>query len=170
MADSTPTPPNAVDPGYTTTEFWQTLLFHLIAATVALGSLFGVHFNLNGLQSIVPAVAIVAAAFVQAAYSRSRATVKAAASAAAVLSESNPSTHVSNGSSAQVDGERADRTISVAHNEQSTTSTEIVPHLVERPPPDSAEAMMNQSKVLADIRVLLRRIYQEVMAIQEPPA
>jgi hypothetical protein len=74
--------PGAVDPGYTTTEFWQTLLVNLVACGVAIGSLFSNHFNLNGLNAIVPSVAVVAAAISQSFYSHSRSKVKAAAQAA----------------------------------------------------------------------------------------
>lgn len=75
--------PGEVKPGWTTTEFWQTLLVHAIAAIVALGTVLHTHFNLNGLQAIVPAVALFASAVAQSVYNRSRATVKASAQAAA---------------------------------------------------------------------------------------
>jgi DMSO reductase anchor subunit len=75
-------PPGAVKPGWTTTEFWQTVIVHLIAAIVALGTVFHTHFNLNGLQAIVLAVALVASAVAQSVYSHSRATVKSSAQAA----------------------------------------------------------------------------------------
>lgn len=75
--------PGEVKPGWTTTEFWQTLLVHAIAAIVALGTVLHTHFNLNGLQAIVPAVALFASAIAQSVYNRSRATVKASAQAAA---------------------------------------------------------------------------------------
>jgi hypothetical protein len=71
-----------VKPGWTTTEFWTTRLIHVIAAVVALGTVFHTHFNLNGLQAIVPAIALVAAALAQSVYSHSRATVKSSAQAA----------------------------------------------------------------------------------------
>lgn len=75
--------PGEVKPGWTTTEFWQTLLVHAIAAIVALGTVLHTHFNLNGLQAIVPAIALFASAVAQSVYNRSRATVKASAQAAA---------------------------------------------------------------------------------------
>lgn len=75
--------PGDIKPGWTTTEFWQTLLVHAIAAFVALGTVFHTHFNLNGLQAIVPAVALFASAVAQSVYNRSRATVKASAQTAA---------------------------------------------------------------------------------------
>jgi hypothetical protein len=75
-------PPGDVKPGWTTSEFWQTLLVHFIAAVVALGTVFHTHFNLNGLQAIVPAVAVMASAVAQSVYSHSRATVKSSAQSA----------------------------------------------------------------------------------------
>jgi hypothetical protein len=74
--------PGAVDPGYTTTEFWQTVFVHLVAAVVALGTVFNPRFSLNGAQAIIPALAVGASAVAQLFYSRSRATVKAAAQSA----------------------------------------------------------------------------------------
>jgi hypothetical protein len=74
--------PGQVKPGWTTTEFWQTVFVHLIAAVVALGTVIHTNFNLNGLQAIVPAIALVASAIAQSVYSHSRATVKASAQAA----------------------------------------------------------------------------------------
>jgi DMSO reductase anchor subunit len=75
--------PGEVKPGWTTTEFWQTMIVHLIAAVIALGTVFHTNFNLNGLQAIVPAVAVIASAIAQSMYSHSRASVKSAAQAAA---------------------------------------------------------------------------------------
>jgi hypothetical protein len=77
------TPAGTVKPGWTTTEFWQTSLVTLIAAAVALGSVIKPGFNLRGLQAIVPAIALIAAAIAQGFYSHSRSTVKAAAQVAA---------------------------------------------------------------------------------------
>jgi hypothetical protein len=74
--------PGQVKPGWTTTEFWQTVFVHAIAAVVALGTVIHTNFNLNGLQAIVPAIALVASAIAQSVYSHSRATVKASAQAA----------------------------------------------------------------------------------------
>lgn len=74
--------PGEVKPGWTTTEFWQTVFVHAIAAVVALGTVFHTNFNLNGLQAIVPAVALVASAIAQSVYSHSRATVKSSAQVA----------------------------------------------------------------------------------------
>jgi len=74
--------PGDVKPGWTTSEFWQTVFVHAIAAVVALGTVFHTHFNLNGLQAIVPAIAIFASAVAQSVYSHSRATVKSSAQAA----------------------------------------------------------------------------------------
>jgi hypothetical protein len=74
--------PGAVDPGYTTTEFWQTLLLHVIAGVVAIGTLISNNFKLNGVQAVVPSAAVVAAAIGQVFYSMSRAKVKSAAQTA----------------------------------------------------------------------------------------
>src|SRR5258708_12356785 len=79
--------PGEVKPGWTTTEFWQTLLVQAIAPFVTLGTVFHTHFRLNGLQAVVPAVATFAAAVAQSVYSHSRATVKAAAQTAGVMSQ-----------------------------------------------------------------------------------
>lgn len=82
-------PPGAVKPGWTTTEFWQTLIVHAIAAVVALGTVFHTHFNLNGLQAVVPSVALVASALAQSVYNHSRATVKSSAQAAGASAASH---------------------------------------------------------------------------------
>jgi hypothetical protein len=97
--------PGAVDPGYTTTEFWQTLFVHLVAATVALGTVFNSRFNLDGAQAIIPALALAASAVAQLFYSRSRATVKAAAQEASSTVATAAITSgavASNGASSQV--------------------------------------------------------------------
>jgi hypothetical protein len=80
--------PGAVDPGYTTTEFWQTVFVNVIASGVAVGSLFSNNFNLDGLNAIVPSVAVAAAAASQIFYNHSRAKVKAAAQSATAQVES----------------------------------------------------------------------------------
>jgi hypothetical protein len=90
-------PPGAVKPGWTTTEFWQTLIVHVIAAVVALGTVLHTHFNLNGLQAIVPSVALVASAIAQGVYSHSRATVKSSAQAALASAATHQSTTASLG-------------------------------------------------------------------------
>lgn len=74
--------PGAVDPGYTTTEFWQTLIVQALSIAVVAASLAGTNLKLDGVQAVVPSVAVVAAAIAQAFYSHSRAQVKAAAQAA----------------------------------------------------------------------------------------
>ncbi len=80
--------PGAVNPGYTTTEFWQTVFVNVIASGVAVGSLFSNNFNLDGLNAIVPSVAVAAAAASQIFYNHSRAKVKAAAQGATAQVES----------------------------------------------------------------------------------
>ncbi len=77
-------PPGAVRPGWTTSGFWQTLLVHMIAAVITLGTVFHAHFNLNGLQAIVPSIAVLSSAVAQSMYSHSRATVKIIGQAAAI--------------------------------------------------------------------------------------
>lgn len=68
-----------VKAGWRTTEFWQSLLVQLITIAVAIGSIFKSNFNLNGVQAVVPSIAVLAAALAQAFYSHSRAAVKSAA-------------------------------------------------------------------------------------------
>jgi hypothetical protein len=81
-ATTTPQTPGAVDPGYRTTEFWQTLFVSLGGSALALGTVFDPSFNLNGVQAIIPSLAIMAAAVAQMFYSTSRARVKSAAQSA----------------------------------------------------------------------------------------
>jgi hypothetical protein len=100
--------PGAVDPGYTTTEFWQTLFVNLVAAGVAVGSLFSNNFNLNGVNAVVPSVAVVAAALSQAYYNHSRAKVKASAQAASAQVET------AKAASAQVEAAKAPSPTSAA--------------------------------------------------------
>ena len=71
--------PGSVEPGWTTTEFYQTLIVHLVAVAVAIGTIFKPGFNLDGVQAIIPAAALAASAVAQAAYSLSRSRVKSAA-------------------------------------------------------------------------------------------
>ena len=66
-----------VKPGYTTTEFWVTLLTVAASAVVAVLALFGVVVHSN-LTPLVSALATLAAAVASAVYAHSRATVKAA--------------------------------------------------------------------------------------------
>ena len=66
-------------PGYTTTEFWTTLLTHAIsAAAILLTALHVTVFNGDTLTPLVPTIALVASAIAQAVYTQSRAKVKAA--------------------------------------------------------------------------------------------
>lgn len=83
--------PGVIKPGWTTTEFWQTLLVQALTAIVAIGAIFKGNFNLDGVQAVVPAVAVLAAALAQAYYNHSRAVVKAAAQNAAAQAASAPS-------------------------------------------------------------------------------
>jgi hypothetical protein len=52
--------------------------------------MFKSNFNLGGVQAVVPAVAVLAAALAQAYYSHCRAVVKAAAQSSAVLAANSP--------------------------------------------------------------------------------
>ena len=97
------TTPGAVKPGWTTSEFWQTLLVQAITAIIAIGSMFKSNFNLNGVQAVVPAIAVLAAAVAQAFYSHARAVVKSAAqnsaaqvASARVTAQSSSSAEISN--------------------------------------------------------------------------
>lgn len=91
-----------VEPGWTTTEFYQTLLTQLVAVAIAVETLAKSGWKVDGLQAIVPAVAVAAATIAQIAYSVSRSKVKAAASAAAL------------GTSAAAATGAADKTIAAA--------------------------------------------------------
>jgi hypothetical protein len=71
--------PGSVKPGWTTTEFYQTIIVHLIAIAVVIGTIFKPGFNLDGVQAIIPTMALAAAAVAQTAYSASRSRVKSAA-------------------------------------------------------------------------------------------
>lgn len=73
---------SSVAPGYTTTEFWQSMLAQALSLAIGLGVLIHAHFDLTGLQVLIPSVSVIAAAIASAVYSRSRATVKAAELAA----------------------------------------------------------------------------------------
>jgi hypothetical protein len=57
----------------------RSLLIQAITAIVAIGSILKSNFTLNGVQALMPAIAVLAAALAQAFYSYSRAVVKAAA-------------------------------------------------------------------------------------------
>lgn len=61
-------------PGYLTTEFWATILTHVITIV----TLLNVPLNTNKLTALVPVAALIMSAVAQAFYSHSRATVKAA--------------------------------------------------------------------------------------------
>jgi hypothetical protein len=42
-----PTPPPVAEPGYTTTEFWVTLITMIIGLAVLIGPAFGLHLTIN---------------------------------------------------------------------------------------------------------------------------
>lgn len=89
MSDLTPVPAGGSAPpaGPTTSEFWVSTLTAVISLIVCATELFKVGFDPSGLQTLVPAIALIAAAVTSAVYTHSRATVKAAhATAAAAAS------------------------------------------------------------------------------------
>ena len=71
-----------VKDGWTTTEFWQTLLVNVCSIAVAVAALSGNNVDSSGLKALIPAASTIAAALVTARYSHSRAVVKSAAHAA----------------------------------------------------------------------------------------
>ena len=82
MAKNQNVPAGQIEPGYTTTEFWTTLLTEVIAGVVAFMAL-AKNVSIANVQAVVPSVALLAAAIAQFFYSRSRAAVKVAAQQAA---------------------------------------------------------------------------------------
>lgn len=119
-----------VEPGWTTTEFYQTLIVHVIAAVVAIGTLFKADFNLDGVQAIAPSAALAAATIAQVVYSLSRSKVKASASAAVAAVDSAPAATTNAAPAAQAEHARpssADPSVSVVlHNFGALTPTTSV--------------------------------------------
>lgn len=74
---------SSVRPGYTTSEFWQALLAQILSAVVGLGTLFHAHFDLAGVQALIPSIAVLAAAIASGLYAHGRSVLKSAATAAA---------------------------------------------------------------------------------------
>lgn len=71
-------------PGYTTTEFWSTMLLHMFSGVAVLASLFThTPFDARGLQPLIPVAALVMSGIAQAYYSHSRAHVKDSANQSA---------------------------------------------------------------------------------------
>lgn len=66
-----------VKPGYTTSEFWVTILTVAVTAIVAIAGAFGVHVNGDKLQPLIGSLALVAAAVASGIYALARAHVKA---------------------------------------------------------------------------------------------
>jgi hypothetical protein len=64
--------------GVRTTEFWQTVLTQLLAIGVSVATLFGANVDSSTLQTLVPAVALLASAGASAYYSAARSKVKSA--------------------------------------------------------------------------------------------
>lgn len=75
--------PGTIEPGWRTTEFYQTIATHLIATVVVIVTAFKPGFTLDGVKAIVPSIAVAASALAQVVYSMSRTKVKVAASHAA---------------------------------------------------------------------------------------
>lgn len=71
------------EPGYQSTEFWQTLLTNLLAVAVSAAEVLGVGIDSTAVQAVVPAVALIASAIATACYAHSRSRLKAAHAAAA---------------------------------------------------------------------------------------
>lgn len=65
-------------PGIKTTEFWTTVLVHLITVATVILSATGSSFDTSKLNALVPVAAMIASGIVQSFYSASRGRVKAA--------------------------------------------------------------------------------------------
>ena len=65
-------------PGIKTTEFWSTVLFHVITVVSLVLTATGSAFDTSKLNALVPVAALIASGAAQAFYSLSRAKVKAA--------------------------------------------------------------------------------------------
>jgi hypothetical protein len=75
MADPAPAP--AVAPGWTTTEFWSTAMVHVVAlASVVLTFTTGSDDGIDGVEALIPVVAIVLSGVAHVAYTRSRTRLK----------------------------------------------------------------------------------------------
>lgn len=86
----------ALDPigvkwGPRTSEFWQTVFVNILALVVAGGTLLNHHFDVTGIQALIPALSVIAAAIVSAVYGNARSSLKAAATQAnaTVLTQAN---------------------------------------------------------------------------------
>ena len=82
-------------PGWTTTEFYQSLLLQVAAVVVAIVTIIRPDFNLDSFQALVPVISVALAAIAQIAYTISRTKVKVAALNASTQTESqSPSTQL----------------------------------------------------------------------------
>jgi hypothetical protein len=90
MARQTVYQPGTVEPGWTTTEFYQMVFVHVIAGVIAIVTLAKAGFSPDGVQAAVPAVALAASAIAQAAYSVSRSRVKGSAATSVASSVTAP--------------------------------------------------------------------------------
>ena len=80
-------PTTPAKPGFTTSEFWQTLLTNLLAVIVAIASLFNTDIDTPTVAALTPAIAVLAAAIASGLYARARSTVKSATAQAAAISQ-----------------------------------------------------------------------------------
>jgi hypothetical protein len=70
-------PPGPAPPGWTTSEFWSTLLVHVISvATIALTFTTGSSDGIQGAEAIVPAAALLVSGVAHAVYVRGRVHLK----------------------------------------------------------------------------------------------
>jgi hypothetical protein len=75
--NAVPPRPAALPPGWTTSEFWGTLLVHAIAvATIVLTFTTGSSDGLEGLEAIIPVAALLMSAAAHAVYVRGRVHLK----------------------------------------------------------------------------------------------
>jgi hypothetical protein len=75
MADPAPTPAPA--PGWTTSEFWSTAMVHVVAlASIVLTFTTGSDDGIDGVEALIPVVAIVLSGVAHVAYTRSRTRLK----------------------------------------------------------------------------------------------
>jgi hypothetical protein len=87
------------EPGPTTTEFWVSALTSLSSVVLAVVQLFQSDFNPTWVESIIPAVAMIAAAITASVYTHSRSKVKIAAHQAASMTPQSVANHADAGAS-----------------------------------------------------------------------
>lgn len=75
MADPAPVP--AIAPGWTTTEFWSTAMVHVVAlASIVLTFTTGSDDGIDGVEALIPVLALVLSGAAHVAYTRSRTRLK----------------------------------------------------------------------------------------------